>query len=251
MYVGIKEKVKCQHPVTRITPMLLPYQSCAGAATGTLQLHVQCLIWDMRHFKLPSHLDCTMEVDVIIATDGSVLFWVGYYSWLITTMDEYINMAGGRPDDGSKDQMASYQSELGGKATVIRVLGTLLRSGIRRTQGVTLICYSSAAVLTGKRDLTPSVFHRTEIDFDLIATIKYLEKEWRGGIIISYSLVRGHAYCLDQPLTKNERLNIEADAIADQIRIEARGPCGARPQCNHWELYGCPYPLKGSSARDA
>jgi hypothetical protein len=41
---------------------------------------------------------------------------------------------------------------------------------------------------------------------------------------------------MDQPLTINEPLDIEADPIADQIRMEARGPRGARPQCNHWEL---------------
>jgi hypothetical protein len=102
--------------------------------------------------------------------------------------------------------------------------------------GVTLICDKSAGVLASKRDLTPSVFHRTESDFDLIAKIKYLEKEWCRDITISYSWVRGHADRMDRPLTRNQRLNIETDAIVDQIRIEACGPRGARPQCNHWEL---------------
>jgi hypothetical protein len=105
-----------------------------------------------------------------------------------------------------------------------------------RIRGVTLICDNSAAVLASKRDLTPCVFHRTESDFDLIATIKYLEKEWCRDIIISYLWVRGHADRLYLPLTINERLNIEADVIADQIRMEARGPRGARHHCIHWEL---------------
>jgi hypothetical protein len=99
-------------------------------------------------------------------------------------------------------------------------------------QGVTLICDNSAAVLASKHDL----MHRTESNFDLVATITYLEKEWCRDIIIIYSWVKGRADQLDRPLTRNERLNIEADSIADHIQMEARGPRGARPQCNHWEL---------------
>jgi hypothetical protein len=83
--------------------------------------------------------------------------------------------------------MASYQSDLGWIAAGLRVLGTLERSGMIRIRGVTLICDNSAALLASKRNLTSSVFHHTESDFDLIATIKYLEKEWCRDIIISYS----------------------------------------------------------------
>jgi hypothetical protein len=58
----------------------MPYQSFVKAAAGALPLHVQRLIGDMRHFQLPTHLDYTIEVDIIIATDGSVMSWVGYHS---------------------------------------------------------------------------------------------------------------------------------------------------------------------------
>jgi hypothetical protein len=70
----------------------------------------------MRHFQLPTHLDCTMEVDIIIAMDESVLFGVGYQVWLIATTDEEILMAGGRPYDGAQDQMASDRPYFGGIA---------------------------------------------------------------------------------------------------------------------------------------
>jgi hypothetical protein len=116
-------------------------------------------------------------------------------------------MAGGGPDDGAQDQMASYRSELGGIATGLRVPGTLARSRMIRIRGVTLICSNSSAVPARKRDLTPSLFHHTESDFLLIATIKYSEKGWYRDIIISYSWVRGHADLLDRPLTRMERLN--------------------------------------------
>jgi hypothetical protein len=108
--------------------VLLSYQSCVGATAEALSLHFQHRIGDMRHFKLPSHLDSTMEVDIIIATDGSVLFGVGYHSWLIATTDEDMLMAGCGPDDGAQDQMASYRSELGGIVAGLGVLGTLSRS---------------------------------------------------------------------------------------------------------------------------
>jgi hypothetical protein len=120
--------VKCQQTVMRIRPVLLPYRSCVGAAAKALPLHVQRLIGDMQHFKLSSYLDCTMEVDIIIAMDGSVLFGVGYHSWLIATTDEDILMAGGGPDDGAQDQMASYRSELGRIAAGLGVLGKFARS---------------------------------------------------------------------------------------------------------------------------
>jgi hypothetical protein len=79
----------------------------------------------MRHFHLPPHLYFTIEVDVIIVMDGSVMFGVGYHSWLIATTDEEILISGGRPDDGAQYQMASYRSELGGIVAGIGVIGKL------------------------------------------------------------------------------------------------------------------------------
>jgi hypothetical protein len=73
-----------------------------------------------------------------------------------------------------------------------------------------------------------------ESDYDLITTIKYLEKEWCRDIYVHYLCVKVQSDCMNRPLTRNERLNIEVDDIlADQIRLEARGPRRARPQCNH------------------
>jgi hypothetical protein len=55
----------------------------------------------MRNFKLPSSLDCAIEMYIIISMDESMLFGVGYHGWLIATNDEDICMAGGGPYDGS------------------------------------------------------------------------------------------------------------------------------------------------------
>jgi hypothetical protein len=130
--------------------------------------------------------------------------------------------------------MTSYRSELDGIAAGLSVLGTLSRSGSILIRSVTLIYNNSAAVLPSKRDLAPGVFHHMESDDDLITTIKYLEREWCRYIDVRYSWVKGH---LDRPQTRNERSNnVEVDTLADQIRLEARGPRRARPECNHWEL---------------
>jgi hypothetical protein len=45
-----------------------------------------------------------------------------------------------------------------------------------------------------------------------------------------------------------ERLNIEADALCDLTREEARGPIGprgVRPSCPHWDLEVCSLFIKG------
>jgi hypothetical protein len=74
--------------------------------------------------------DATEPKDLIVATDGSVLFGVGYHIWVIATSDEDILFTGGGPDDGEPLLMKSYQSEVGGLASGLSVLGKLARSGI-------------------------------------------------------------------------------------------------------------------------
>jgi hypothetical protein len=51
---------------------------------------------------------------MIIATDGSVLFGVGYHGWVLATKEEKILLRGGGPDDGIQSLMTSYRPELGG-----------------------------------------------------------------------------------------------------------------------------------------
>jgi hypothetical protein len=75
-------------------------------------------------------------------------------------------------------------------------------------------------------------------------------KEWCHDTIIIYSWVKGHAYRLNRPITRNARLDVEADTIADQIRMEARGPRGKDHNAITGNQKGFPYPLKRSSAPD-
>jgi hypothetical protein len=123
-------------------------------------------VGDIGEFQTPRQWDVTKEVDLIIATDGSVLFGVGYYSWILATETEDILLAGGGPDDDPGKYMTSYRSELGGIIAGLTVIGNLLRSGLINTRSIKFICDNSAAILASKRELTQSIFHRAEGDHD-------------------------------------------------------------------------------------
>jgi hypothetical protein len=73
----------------------------------------------------------------------------------------------------------------------------------------------------------------TEGDWDLVSTYHDLKRQWCNNIDVSVRWVKGHADREGRPLTKYDQLNVEADLLADQIREEARGVYGARPDCPH------------------
>jgi hypothetical protein len=91
-------------------------------------------------------------------------------------------------------------------------------------------------VNAARRPKSESIFHNTRCDWDLIATIQDLIVRWYKGIALSFHWVKGHADRIDRPLTRDERLNIEADIQADVIRAQACGPLAARPNFPHWDI---------------
>jgi hypothetical protein len=78
---------------------------------------------------LLENFDCTEPTDLIVATDGSVLFGVGYHSWLVSTKDELTLLHGGGPDDGAPVYMTSYRSERWGIYAGLAVIGVPAQSG--------------------------------------------------------------------------------------------------------------------------
>jgi hypothetical protein len=150
-YIEISEQttIQIQH-IPQIT-QLVPYVSVIGEAFHALSRHVQHLVGDIGEFQTPRQWDVTKEVDLSIATDGSVLFGAGYHSWILATETEDILLAGGGPDDGPGKYMTAYRSELGGIIAGIAVLGTLLRSGTINARCIKFICDNSAAILASKR----------------------------------------------------------------------------------------------------
>jgi hypothetical protein len=112
-------------------------------------------------------------------------------------------------------------------------------------RSINFLCDNIAAILASKRDLTQSIFHRTEGDHDLIATMRYLHHNWCNNTEVAYAWVKGHADRGYKDPNRDERLNIEADALCDLIREEAREPIGAIPSCPHWDLEVCSLFIKG------
>jgi hypothetical protein len=166
----------------------------------------------------PENLDWTEPMDLIVATNGSVLFSVGYHSWLVSAKDEHILLHGGGPDDGAPLYMTSYRSELGGICAGLAVIGVLARSGRIKIKSVRLVCNNEAAVKRCNQKLTSSIYHNTESDWDLLKTFHSLQNEWCKEISTKFQWVKGHAGREDRVLTRDERLNIEADLLADKIR---------------------------------
>jgi hypothetical protein len=127
---------------------------------------------------LPEDLDCTEPPDLIVATDRSVLFGVGYHSWLVSTKDKHILLHRGGPDDGAPLYMTSYRSELGGIFAGLAVIGVLARSRRINIRSVRLVCDNEAAVKRCNQKLTNIIYYNTESDWDLLKTFHSLQDEW-------------------------------------------------------------------------
>jgi hypothetical protein len=161
---------------------------------------------------------------------------VGYHSWVVSTKDEEIIISGGGPDDGAPNHMTSYRSKLGGICAGMAVIGTMERSGKINMRSVRFVCDNEAAVKRCNQKQTKSVLHNTEGDWDLVSTYQDIKRQWCANIEVSVRWVKGHADREGRPLTKYERLNVEADLLADQIREDARGVYRARPNCPNWPI---------------
>jgi ribonuclease HI len=156
---------------------------------------------------VPRGWDDDSEHAIKVATYGSVVFGVGYHSWVAETKNEQVILSGGGPYDGYQLIMISYRSELRGIATGLAVIGTLATSGKIKVRSIKLGCDNEVAIKASKIKRTHSVFHITEGDHDMISTIHYLQDSWCQDIDVQYEWVKGHANELNREATKNEFLN--------------------------------------------
>jgi hypothetical protein len=53
-----------------------------------LPRHIQRLVGNIPELEVLNGAESNEEQDLIVATDGSVFFGVGYHSWVVATDDE-------------------------------------------------------------------------------------------------------------------------------------------------------------------
>jgi hypothetical protein len=157
---------------------VIEYKSGIGDSCHTLPRHKQRLVGTIPAIEVPNGLDVTEEQKIIVATYGLVVFGVGYHSWVVARDNEQMLIMGGVPDDGDQLLMMSYRSELGCIASVLAVIGALIRPGKIKVKSIKLVCDNEAAIKACKINFIQSVFHRTEGDHDFISTIYYLQEHW-------------------------------------------------------------------------
>jgi hypothetical protein len=148
--------------------------------------HIHRLTGNIPELPTPTPFNFDEPVDLIIATDGSVLFGVGYHDWVLATKEETILLRGGGPDAGIQSLMTSYRSEPGGLVASLAVLGTLFLSGTINISSIRFICDNESAVTAARRPKSESIFHITRCDWDLIATIQVLIVRRCKGVSLSF-----------------------------------------------------------------
>jgi hypothetical protein len=242
-YHEVAAKVNIVHRSNVVPTRIHNCTSDIGLSFLALPRHIQQLKGDIPALPTPTPFDFDEPVD---ATDGSVLFGVGYHGWVLATKEKIILLRGGGPDDGIKSLMTSYRSEPGGLVVGLAVLGTLFRSSTLNIRSIRFICDKESAVTAARRPKSESIFHNTKCDWDLIATIQDLISRWCKGIAFSFHWVKGHTDSIGRPLTRDERLNIEAVIQSDAIRAHACGTIVARPNCPHWDIEEASLFIRGS-----
>jgi hypothetical protein len=119
-YIEVTGLKKICEEGTRECDVPFHYDTGTGASGRRLPRHVQRLVGDIAALGVPENWDSNEPRDLLVATVGSVLFGVGYHSWVITTTVEKVILSGGGPDYGEPLLMTSYRSELGGLASGLK-----------------------------------------------------------------------------------------------------------------------------------
>jgi hypothetical protein len=94
-YHEVAAKVNIVHRTNVGSTHIHNYTSGIGLLFLALPRHIQRLTEDIPALPTPTPFDFDEPVDLIIATDGSVLFGVGYHGWVLATKEETILLCGG------------------------------------------------------------------------------------------------------------------------------------------------------------
>jgi hypothetical protein len=108
-YMEIVRKCKIKETLTIETDHVITYTSVIGDSCQALPRHIQRLVGNIPELELLNGSEENEEQDLIVATYGSVVFGVGYHSWVVATDNKKVILQGGGPDDGDQLLMMSYR----------------------------------------------------------------------------------------------------------------------------------------------
>jgi hypothetical protein len=146
-YITITDNINIIDITPEIIAPIVQYQSSLGEYFFALPRHNQRLVGNIPLHQLPTTRYTTKPVDIIVSTDGSVMFGVGYHSLILALDSKEIITSGGGPDDGSSAYMTSHRSELGVIIAWLAVIGMLHRSGLVCLRHIKFLCDNSAAII--------------------------------------------------------------------------------------------------------
>jgi hypothetical protein len=95
IYMEIANKYKIKETQKDVIEHVIEYTSGSGDTSHTLPRHIQRLVGNIPELDVPNGMDVTVDQDIIVSTDGYVVFGVGYHSWVVTTEKEHVLLRGG------------------------------------------------------------------------------------------------------------------------------------------------------------
>jgi hypothetical protein len=84
-YMEIANKYRINETQMDVIEHVIEYTSGIGETCNTLPRHIQRLVSNIPELDVLNEMDVNVDQDIIVATDGSVAFGVGYHSWSVAT----------------------------------------------------------------------------------------------------------------------------------------------------------------------
>jgi hypothetical protein len=106
-YMEIVGKHKRKETQTPIIERVIEYTSSIGENCHTLPRHTQKLVRNIPEIKVTNGMEVTNEQDIIVITDGAVVFGVRYLKWVVAMDNEQVILMGGAQDDREQPIMMS------------------------------------------------------------------------------------------------------------------------------------------------